>query len=540
MESPTVRMDAATLNCLELVANSEDSSVNNTLFSYINNASTAPGKRLLRKWVAAPLVRSKDINSRLDSVDTFLQMERNMGPADFDSLTNRLNAKCDIERGLARLHRQATKKDTAVMYGGTSPEYDEKKKAFDDNKEELDAFLRKWKKRLGDRNLKFFGRFKEIYQLEVPISTLKKHDMPREFQFVSQTKQVKRFYTAESRALVYEHKVAEEAMKAAEKNVLREIVQHFDADYEIWSAIAKTCAELDAILGLARTSMSGGIGDMCRPDIVPNETAEPVFKATDLRHPVLAQNADHFVANDIALGGGDKPKMAVLTGPNAGGKSTLSRQVAVCALLAQIGCYVPAKDFTLRPFEDIFVRMGASDDIARGLSTFMVEMEDVSNILNNATSRSFVIADEVGRGTSTHDGYAIAYATLAHLVKKSTCMGVFSTHYHMLGRDIAAECTEEERKSVGVYQMAADMNEARKQITFLYKFQEGISTRSRGICCARLAGIPARVADAAEEASAQFEKNMSAKLDAAALKALLQGGDDDESLSRVLDSMRTE
>jgi len=423
---------------------------------------------------------------------------------------------------------------------GTSPEYDEKKKAFDDNKEELDAFLRKWKKRLGDRNLKFFGRFKEIYQLEVPISTLKKHDMPREFQFVSQTKQVKRFYTAESRALVYEHKVAEEAMKAAEKNVLREIVQHFDADYEIWSAIAKTCAELDAILGLARTSMSGGIGDMCRPDIVPNETAEPVFKATDLRHPVLAQNADHFVANDIALGGGDKPKMAVLTGPNAGGKSTLSRQVAVCALLAQIGCYVPAKDFTLRPFEDIFVRMGASDDIARGLSTFMVEMEDVSNILNNATSRSFVIADEVGRGTSTHDGYAIAYATLAHLVKKSTCMGVFSTHYHMLGRDIAAECTEEERKSVGVYQMAADMNEARKQITFLYKFQEGISTRSRGICCARLAGIPARVADAAEEASAQFEKNMSAKLDAAALKALLQGGDDDESLSRVLDSMRTE
>ncbi len=157
----------------------------------------------------------------------------------------------------------------------------------------------------------------------------------------------------------------------------------------------------------------------------------------------------------------------------------------------------------------------------------MVEMEDVSNILNNATSTSLVIGDEVGRGTSTFDGYSIAFAALKHLATRTKCISIFSTHYSSLGTELALECDKEEG-TVGMYEMAAEVDESLKKITFLYKFQKGISGFSRGICCARLAGIPATVADDAEIAASQFEKNLTERLSSSSFQIAIKALDQDK------------
>ncbi len=617
-QKATVAMDAATLNCLELVANIVDSSVKGSLLSFLNHAFTPAGMRLLRNWTTAPLVCTEDINCRLDAVESFVCLENEIGNHDFSSFSRKLKSGCDLERALPRLHKQATVQDSAVMYNdvnvgrvktffkvlrtiestiatvaelrdalsengysssrlkwlvseggaipsetkqklsyffsdafdtsraesegiiipleGSCPAYFKAKSDVKDIEKEFDEVLKKWQKRANDRSIKYFNRGKEVYQLEIPRPTLSKID-DRDLDLISQTKKVRRFYTEEIRELIRQINLAKEAFDVAKKNVMREIVQQFDQDYEIWSAVSKTSAELDALMGLARASLGDGSGPMCRPKVLPNEHPYPVFDATELRHPVLAASSPNFVANDVKLGGSEDPFIAVLTGSNASGKSTISRSVGVVSLLAQVGCYVPAQSLTLRPFKDVFVRMGASDDIARGLSTFVVEMEDVSHFLNDATSHSLVIADEVGRGTSTHDGYAIAYATLAHLAKANQCMSIFSTHYHTIGRDVTAECSESESKRVGVYEMASVEDRERKTVTFLYKLQKGISKGSHGISCARLAGIPAVVCDAAETAAEEFERALTAKLNTNALKALLDAGNNNEAILRVLDSM---
>lgn len=241
------------------------------------------------------------------------------------------------------------------------------------------------------------------YQLQVNVSSLR-GGTPDEFELASETKAVRRYYTREIKSLVRKHVEASEAFEIATKSVARDIVRQFDEHYDMWSEVIRTMAEVDALMGIARASRDSGCGPMCRPTILPNKHPYPVFDAEQLRHPILAAMSSSFVPNDVALGGEEHPQIAVLTGPNTGGKSTLSRQVAVAAILAQVGCYVPAIKLTMRPFEDVYVRMGACDDLARGLSTFMRECEEVGNILNHANSRSLVIADEVGRGTSTHDG----------------------------------------------------------------------------------------------------------------------------------------
>lgn len=612
-----VRMDASTLASLEVLTSIVDGSEKNSLLSVIDHARTPRGRRLLKKWMSMPLVRSIDIEERLNAVDTLLEVNSKDDGFVLMGISKKLSSGKDIERALSQLHSQVVNNQVAVMYDdtnkrkvkkfvkilqtlentldaleeanevlqsveckserlswlgragcgvptdarkhlsyffndafdlnaaestgdvipkeGAAPDYDYRKRDLDLVEQELNEELSNIKRTLGVRNVKFYHRCSEKFQAEVDVRSLER-SLPSEFELVSQNKSVKRFYTPALKRLIKKNDVANEAFELAAKQVVREIISQFLQHFEVWSTLSKSSAELDALIGLSRASMGDGSGPMCRPTVLPNSHPVPVFHAKQLRHPVLASKSSSFIPNDVNLGDSE-PNLAILTGPNAGGKSTLSRQVAACALLAQVGCYVTAESLTFRPFEDVFVRMGANDDIVKGQSTFMVEMEDVSNILNNATSHSLVIADEVGRGTSTHDGYAIAYGALVHLAKKSNCLGVFSTHYTMLGRDIAAESDQNGRQNVGVYEMAASVDEEKKQVTFLYKFQKGVSLGSRGICCARLAGIPNGVADEAEVAAADFERTLAAKLDACSIRELVRDATDDEALLRVLDSM---
>lgn len=611
-----LRMDAPTMQNLEVLSSCVEGSERGTLLSFIDHARTPAGRRLLRKWIAEPLVLSSEIEDRLQAVEDIHRLEDATRGAVTKDVVKQLKTKKDLERALPKLHQQATVDNVAVMFDdsnkrrvrdfivvlrslqdclcaldafgdaiegispksrrlqwlyssgcgvpdeaagkldyflgtafdleaaevsgeilpnrGAVPSYDACRIMLDKAEDELSRELKKWKKNLGDNSIKFYHRGKEPFQLEVKVGTLL-GKTPHEFEVVSESKSVKRFYTRRIRTLIRQHVEASETHEAASSSVARDMIRQFDREYNTWSAISSACAEIDALIGLAFASRDKGSGTMCRPTVLPNDHPDAVFNADGLRHPILAAESKGFVSNDVRLGGGTDSEVMILTGPNAGGKSTLARQVALSVILAQVGCFVPAKSFCIRPFEDIYVRMGANDDLARGRSTFMVEMEEVGHILNNANTRSLIIADEVGRGTSTHDGYAVAYASLRHIATVNKSLTVFSTHYSHLGDDIIALGSKNGNLKASLFEMSAVIDEASKKITFLYKLRQGSSGDSRGIYCARVAGISESIACIAEGASLSFDDSLGFRLASTKFQKIGFGLDaDDEKAVQTL------
>jgi DNA mismatch repair protein MutS len=244
--------------------------------------------------------------------------------------------------------------------------------------------------------------------------------------------------------------------------------------------------------GLARIDVLSALASLaqerryCRPTI----TTDRVLEIVDGRHPVLEQQlGSEFVANDTRFGPADT--LALITGPNMAGKSTYIRQVALTVLLAQVGSYVPAKSATVGIADRLFTRIGASDELHRGQSTFMVEMTETANILNNATDRSVVILDEIGRGTSTLDGLSLAWAIAEHIASEAKCRALFATHYH--------ELTDLAQRFTGVRNLNVAVREWEDQVIFLHRIVEGGTDRSYGIHVARLAGVPAGVLERARQ-----------------------------------------
>ena len=256
---------------------------------------------------------------------------------------------------------------------------------------------------------------------------------------------------------------------------------------------ANAIAILDVLCALAETAR---LFRYCRPEL--NDSLRLTIK--DGRHPVLDQNLieEKFVPNDSELDG-ETIRMAIVTGPNMAGKSTYIRQVALIALMAQIGSFVPAESAEIGLVDRIFTRVGASDDLARGQSTFMVEMNETANIINNATERSLVILDEIGRGTSTFDGLSIAWSVAEFLYDKIRARTLFATHYHELTK------LAEDRK--GVCNLNVAVREWNEQIIFLRKIIPGGADKSYGIQVARLAGLPKEILDRAKEILAHLESS---------------------------------
>jgi DNA mismatch repair protein MSH6 len=230
---------------------------------------------------------------------------------------------------------------------------------------------------------------------------------------------------------------AEEVLKDALMPFICSMFAKFHEDRHLWLQSLSILAELDCLCALA--TVSGQIENMSRPEFVDvklDENGEEIitFDLKGMRHPTVAMQAGHhissFIPNDTILK--NEQRVSLVTGPNMGGKSTILRQTAIAAILAQVGCYVPAESFKLSPVDRVFTRIGASDRILEGKSTFYIEMEETKTILQFATNHSLAIMDELGRGTSTHDGFAIATATLNHLSEKIGCRLMFSTHYHMM------------------------------------------------------------------------------------------------------------
>jgi len=316
---------------------------------------------------------------------------------------------------------------------------------------------------------------------------------------------------------------ARETKNAIMKGLKGRLYTKFDENYKDWLKAVKIIAELDCLCSLSKSSSAIG-SPSCRPEFVEEE--QSVLELEGLRHPcVIPGIASDFIPNDTVLGG-ESPNLILLTGPNMGGKSTLLRQTCVAVIMAQLGCYVPAEKCRLTPFDRIFTRIGANDNILAGQSTFMVELSETSKILAEATERSMVILDELGRGTSTFDGYAIAYSVLHELSTRIGCLGLFSTHYGTLTSEF------ERDPNVALKHMACQVDQVNREVTFLYKLVEGVCEKSYGMNVAHMAGVPRSIVERAESMANAFELKQESKREE---EMKLKKGDKNLGLGMIMD-----
>ncbi|GAB1317668.1 DNA mismatch repair protein msh6 [Madurella fahalii] len=541
----TLILDGQTLINLEIFANTANGGPEGTLFSLLNRCITPFGKRLFRQWVCHPLCNIRKINERLDAVD-MLNADRSI----LQQFSSQMAKMPDLERLISRIHAGACRPEDFVRvlegfeqidhtmgllsaFGGGNSLVDkliasmpnlkeplgywetafDRKKArdekvlipekgieedFDNSQEELQrikddlhALLEEQKTALKCKTVKFTDVGKEIYQIEVP----KNVKVPASWRQMSATTAVKRYYFRDLENLVRELQEAEETHSQIVKDVASRFFQRFDIDYEVWLQAIRIISQLDCLISLAKSSSALGVPS-CRPQFVDDERSVVQFK--ELRHPCMINTVTDFIPNDISLGG-DEAKINLLTGANAAGKSTILRMSCIAVIMAQIGCYVPAASALLTPVDRIMSRLGANDNIFAAQSTFFVELSETKKILSEATPRSLVILDELGRGTSSYDGVAVAQAVLHHVASHIGCVGFFATHYHSLATEF------ENHPEIRPRRMQIQVDEGQKRVTFLYRLEDGVAEGSFGMHCAAMCGIPARVIERAEVAAREWE-----------------------------------
>lgn len=373
-------------------------------------------------------------------------------------------------------------------------EYEEARKHEEAIKEELSLYLKQQQITLRCAEVAYVD-IKYRYELEVPIEAVAGKLRPTDYELTSARKGYERFLTPTIKSLVCRLEKAEEGLKSAFKPYLAKTFAQLVAYRPLILEAISAVAELDCLCALAKAARSYQ-QDLCAPQFSENENV--LFEANGLRHPVLASKVRDFIPNDVVLKP-DTPTM-VLTGPNMGGKSTLLRQVCVAAILAQIGALVPAKSLKLSIVDRIFTRMGAKDDLFLGKSTFAVEVEEAAEVFHYATPKSIVIMDELGRGTGTSDGAAIAYITLKRILSQFACRMIFTTHYYMLMDKISL--------LPGVQLSHMSANVGSDEVLFLYKLASGVCPASFGLNVARLAGVPEGIISRAKVVSAEIERKL--------------------------------
>ncbi|CAM9367467.1 unnamed protein product [Chrysoparadoxa australica] len=403
--------------------------------------------------------------------------------------------------------KKAKSEKTIKPREGTDAAYDATKATIAAIKEDLEKHLVEQQKSLSCKSVVYFHT-KDRYQLQVPDEALKHGREPSNFDLKSKKKGFLRFWTPFIKTKLEELAVAEAELENGQRDQMRRIFAKFDESRGLWASATQCLAHLDALLSLADVSAQPGF---VRPQFVEGSKSFIRIKAG--RHPCLEQTyqGGDFIPNDVSLGQApsdqkeaepqEAARMLLLTGPNMGGKSTLLRQTCLAVIMAQIGCFVAAESVVLTPFDRIFTRIGASDRILAGQSTFYVELSETANILHHATERSLVILDELGRGTSTFDGTAIAHAVVSHLVKKSHCLVMFATHYHSLTEDWNGM----DAVALGHMDCLVEGTADEQNVTFLYKLAKGACPKSFGINVARLAQLPAEVLAKALAKSQEFE-----------------------------------
>jgi DNA mismatch repair protein MutS len=383
--------------------------------------------------------------------------------------------------------------DGGVIRAGYNAELDELRMLSRDSRSVIAAVELRERERTGIGSLKV--RFNNVFGFYIEISKANQHLAPPDYERKQTLVNAERFTTPELKELEAKVLDAEDRMLSLERELFAEVRLAAAAEAGRIRQTAAAVAELDVQAALAETAAGNRY---CRPKF----SSDGVMKIAAGRHPVIERlterEAQRFIPNELYL---DRAtcRIALITGPNMGGKSTYLRQAALIAVMAQMGSFVPADEAVLPIVDRVFTRIGASDNLARGRSTFMVEMTETAVILNTATERSLIVLDEIGRGTATYDGLALAWSVIEHIHERSGAYTLFATHYH--------ELTELADKLDGLRNLHVSVRESGDQIIFLRKVEPGAADRSYGIEVARLAGLPMAVIERAREILALHEKS---------------------------------
>lgn len=549
-------LDEATLRNLELVRTLHDHQKEGSLLGVLDHTKTAMGGRLLKQWLLRPLTDRKGIEERLKAVTAFTE-----NPMHQQRMGDQISAIVDLERALSRLSLdRGTPRDLVALKislqripelknqlssfeSGLLADLQKQLKplpelveliqraiveeppmnlreggfiqeGFNSELDELRSLSREGKgfiKHLQQQEIQRTGisslkvKYNKVFGYYIEISKSNLQHVPEDYIRKQTLVNAERFITPELKT--YEEKVltADEKSKALEYELFKTVREKVMEDIAAIQANAQAIATLDVLLNFAYVA---GKNRYARPQF----TDESILNIVEGRHPVVESMnlAGDFISNDTLLT--TKQQMVLLTGPNMSGKSTLLRQVALITLMAQMGSYVPARSATLGIVDRIFTRVGASDNLTRGQSTFMVEMQEAAHILNNATAKSLIILDEIGRGTSTYDGMSIAWAILEYIHDYIRAKTLFATHYHEL-IPVAERLEHAENYSVAVH-------EDEKGVVFLHKIQKGGIDKSYGIEVAKRAGVPQAVIQKAQHILRELEEGVLEKGIEAELKLL--------------------
>ncbi|XP_077722647.1 DNA mismatch repair protein Msh3 isoform X1 [Canis aureus] len=563
-EMEFMTINGTTLRNLEILQNQTDMKTKGSLLWVLDHTKTSFGRRKLKKWVVQPLLKLREINARLDAVSEVLHSESSV----FGQIENHLRKLPDIERGLCSiyhkkcstqefflivktlyhlksefqalipavnshvqsdllrtfileipellspvehylriLNEQAAKiGDKTELFKDLTdfPLIKKRKDEIQEVTDKIQMHLQEIRKILKNPSLQYVTVSGQEFMIEIknsPVSCI-----PTDWVKVGSTKAVSRFH---SPFIVenYRHlnQLREQLVLDCSAEWL-DFLENFSAHYHSLCKAVHHLATVDCIFSLAKVAKQG---DYCRPSL--QEERKIMIK--NGRHPVidvLLGEQDQYVPNSTNLSG-DSERVMIITGPNMGGKSSYIKQVALITIMAQIGSYVPAEEATIGIVDGIFTRMGAADNIYKGQSTFMEELMDTAEIIRQATSQSLVILDELGRGTSTHDGIAIAYATLEHFIRDVKSLTLFVTHYPPV-----CELEKSYLQEVGNYHMGFLVNEDENKedpgeepvpdfVTFLYQITRGIAARSYGLNVAKLADVPGEILKKAASKSKELE-----------------------------------
>ena len=538
----TLEMDESSRRSLEITRTIRDGRREGSLLWVLDRTVTAMGSRLMAEWVANPLVELAPIQRRHEAVAELLaepqlcadvremlrkvyDLERLLArvatgrasprdlsfigrtlqslPALKAKLTARRSALLvELEGAIDLCHELRARLDAAlsddcplsvrdggIIRDGFHPPLDELRELARGGKQWIAEYQARESQRSGIANLKV--GFNKVFGYYIEITNTHRERIPEDYIRKQTLKNAERYITPELKQ--YEERVltADEKAKDLEYDLFIELRNAVATERRRMQATATVLAQIDVLVALAELARQR---NYCRPEMVE----DPVLEIDDGRHPVLdiLEPEGTFVPNDVHCGG-EAGSMLLITGPNMAGKSTYIRQVALMVLMAQLGSFVPARRARIGLADRIFARVGASDELTRGQSTFMVEMTETARILNTATRRSLVILDEIGRGTSTYDGISLAWSVAEHLHDRVASRTLFATHYH--------ELTDLHQELSGLKNYNVAVKEWQDDVVFLHKIVEGAADRSYGIHVARLAGVPREVIERARDILAQLE-----------------------------------
>ncbi|MGR9090467.1 MAG: DNA mismatch repair protein MutS [Gammaproteobacteria bacterium] len=523
----TLRLDPASRRNLELSASLVHHAGAPTLIDLLDTTSTVMGGRLLRRWLQAPIRDHAVLGLRHQAVGELLLS------TGLDTLRDGLRQICDIERISTRIAMQTARpRDLAQLLqsltalpgirtharqldspriaalvetvdehpalaallaralvvsppllirdgGVIAPGYDEQLDELRGLSDDADRYLidleRRERERTGLASLKV--GYNRVHGYYIEINRSQSDVVPDDYSRRQTLKSAERFTTPELKSFEGRILTAKDDALKREKQLYAELLANLADEVQALQTSAAALSELDVLAAFAERAEVLSM-------VAPQFSADPVLKIDQGRHPIVEQaSGAPFVANDLNLD--EVHRMLIVTGPNMGGKSTYMRQTALIVIMAHIGCYVPAASALIGPIDAIFTRIGASDNVAGGQSTFMVEMTETANILHNATEQSLVLIDEIGRGTSTFDGVALAWASAEHLARVNRAYSLFATHYFEL--TVLADEID------GVENVRLDAMESGDDIVFMHTVKRGPASRSYGLAVAQLAGMPKSV-----------------------------------------------